>query len=124
MSSPQPVRPSAAEEAGGEAVPTRCPPSRRSLLDNKDQKAVHDSCGKYVKQERNLPSPPRFCGAREGRLNPCWSETAGNGSALSYCLPHFFILGETQPRPRADTAHLSPDLAHLSADPQPISAQI
>lgn len=71
-----------------------CPPLNLSLLDNKEQKAVHDSCGKYVKQERNLPSPPRFCGAREGRLNPCWSETAGNGSALSYCLPHFFILGE------------------------------
>ena len=46
-----------------------------------------------MKQERGL-AHVRYCGTRQKRLNPCWSEGGLGGATTPFCLPHFFILGE------------------------------
>lgn len=61
------------------------------MLAPPEQKATQKACGPFTNLERHFEKnlDGRFCGRRLPRLNPCWFE---EGS--TYCLPHFFIIGE------------------------------
>ena len=82
----------AAHDARGTCLSFRrklCPPLNLSILAPAEQRNVQRDCRSYVALERGLPRGARFCGARQRRLNPCWSEVG-----QTYCLPRFYLLGE------------------------------